>query len=110
MPERLVGVEKQGAKVLANVFMLRLAPPLGRTRRSSRRRWGGGQHEVRPERGIRASERQDARQARWPTDPIRRSAWRAGGPDDRRRSGRRSSLLGAYSLNRRTVICGHGAA
>ena len=27
-----------------------------------------------------------------------------------RRSGRRSSVLDAYSLNRRTVICGHGAA
>jgi hypothetical protein len=38
MPERLVVVEKQGAKFCTR-FLLRLSPPLWRTRRSSRRRW-----------------------------------------------------------------------
>jgi hypothetical protein len=78
MPERLVDVEKQGSKLLPT-FPVTISAPAWRRRRSREGFGGGGQRAVSPERGTRRSERQDACQPRRPTDPIWRSAWRAGG-------------------------------
>ena len=80
MPERLVDVEKQGAKVL-HTFPVTISAPAVEDEAFKEKALGRGQREVSPERGTRESERQDACQPRWPTDPIRRSAWRAGGDE-----------------------------
>jgi hypothetical protein len=55
MPERLVDVEKQGAKVL-HTFPVTISAPA-------------------------VEDEAFKEQPRWPTDPIRRSAWRAGGDE-----------------------------
>ena len=95
MPERLVDVEKQGATVL-HTFPVTISPPGPRGGIQAEGLGGGRPREVGPERGTRKSERQDACQPRRPTDPIRRSARRAGG--DQGRSGRGRSRARLFAL------------
>ena len=83
MPERLVDVEKQGAKVLHTFPVTISAPAVEDEAFKQKALEAAGNAKLVPNEELESSERQDACQPRWPTDPIRRSAWRAGGDQGR---------------------------
>ena len=100
MPERLVDVEKQGSKVL-HTFPVTISPPAGEEAFKQKALEAAGNAELVPNEELESSERQDACQPRRPTDPIRRSAWRAGrnkGGSGPGRSRARLFALGAGGL------------
>ena len=78
MPERLVDVEKQGSKVL-HTFPVTISAPAGEEEAFKEKALeAAGNAKLVPNEELESSERQDARQPRRPTDPIRGPAWRTG--------------------------------
>ena len=78
MPERLIDVETQGAKVL-HTFPVTISAPAVEEAFKEKALEAAGNAKLVPNEELESSERQDACQPRRPTDPIRRSAWRSGG-------------------------------
>ena len=78
MPERLVDVERQGLEVL-HTFPVTLSPPADEGAFKQKALEAAGHAQLVPNEELESSDRQDACQPRRSTDPIRRSAWRAGG-------------------------------
>ena len=79
MPERLVDVEKKGAKILHTFPITVSAPAVKEEAFKEKALEAAANAKLVPNEELESSERQDACQSRRSTDPVRRSAWRAGG-------------------------------